>query len=556
MKVAPQKWTPSERHGASRAKLAEENAQLAASGRLTARIRPGLPVERSIGRAKKLPRDREPRYYQDPTARIWNPGLSQQALCLCGARLDEHSPYPPHQHSRRSCDGFTQDPTWRPPPPPEPTQKTLKVGTVAPRLDANELDGPNLATIRAKLLDALRPFSGKRTRNCRSKRVAPIVQVQRDNDRVSLKGLETCASVWGCPCCAALIYARRAAELTQALERWSGFQPLMMTLTVRHGATDSLRFLRKGLSLAWRHFWTGRGGQERKALLDIRHIVRALEVTYGENGWHPHLHAFLFCGPDMPLEDDTPREPDELVLEAPSEPGKKRPRPARPRRAVELDDAAIKKLKYAWRRAVVKAFTPSATQRPDLTKAERVAIGMRYRPTVNRGLDVRPYKESGGYLAKAGLEVHAITKSARADKSMTPWDIARKAAAGDRIAVTLWQGYVGAMYGARQLTWSRGARRRFGLSTGETDEDVLHEEEQAQTGEVKQLVVQWTGKAWDRQRRSRQWFARVTQACHSATATLDLAALPGAEFREVKGIVIAAAQPELARAGPRAGPPP
>lgn len=555
MKVAPQKWTPGEVHAASRARLAATNAARVAVGQIPVRHHAGMPVEHVIGRVRKV-KSNEPRYYPDPTARIWTPSLAQPALCICGARLDEHSPYPPHQHTKRSCEGFVQEPTWRPPLPAEPSPKMLKVGVVAPRLDANELNGPNLATIRAKLLDGLRPFSGKRTRNCRSKRVAPIVQVQRDNDRVTVRGLETCASVWACPCCAALIYARRATELTQALERWSGFQPLMMTLTVRHGRTDALRFLRKGLGRAWRIFWSGRGGQERKTLLDIRYHVRAQEVTYGDNGWHPHLHAFLFCGPDMPLEDTELDAPDELALEAPIEPGKKKQRRQRPRRAIELDDGAIRKLKYAWRRAVVKAFTPSAIERPDLTKAERVAIGMRYRPTVNRGLDVRPYKEGGGYLAKAGLEVHAITKSARASSSMTPWDIARKAAGGDRVAVALWQGYIGAMYGARQLTWSRGARRRFGLAQGETDEAALHEEETAQTGEVKSLVVQWTGKSWDRQRRKPQWFARVTQACHSKTPILDLAALPGAEFRDVAGIVEPAAQREIARAGPRAGPAP
>lgn len=479
------------------------------------------------------------------------------ALCICGARADAHSKLPPHRDFDGRCEGYEQDPKWKADPKPEPRARFLKPGVVPPRLDENELEAANPATKRARLLDALRPFSGKRTRNCRSKRIAPIVQVQADNNRVRIRGLETCASVWSCPCCAALIYARRASELETAIEKWQGPAPLMLTLTVRHGPFDTLGKLRRGLMRAWRYFWAnGRGAQQRRKLLDVRHYVRAVEVTHGDNGWHPHIHAFLFCGPDLVREDEAPSSsPEPLELEAPTEAPKK-PSRRRQHAEIHLSDEVQAKLAKAWRRAVVKAFTPTATQMPGRTPLARARIGMRYRPTTTRGLDVRPYNAAGGYLAKAGLEVSAITKEGRRAGSVSPWEIARRAARGDRAAVALWQAYSGAMYGARQLTWSRGARRRFGLDRDDTDERALHEEEERNAPHVKTLVAQWTGRAWDRQRRGPRWFGRVTAAIHSATPHIDLARLPGAELRGPAGIVEAGGQQELARAGPRGVPPP
>ena len=49
-------------------------------------------------------------------------------------------------------------------------------------------------------------------------------------------GLSTCASVWACPCCAARIAARRAAELVavRTAVRLMGGTAYLVTLTVRH----------------------------------------------------------------------------------------------------------------------------------------------------------------------------------------------------------------------------------------------------------------------------------------------------------------------------------
>jgi hypothetical protein len=494
-----------------------------------------------------------PRHYQHP-----RDGQRAPALCLCGARADAHSAIAPHRDFEGRCEGYEQDPKWKPEPKPEPRPRFLQVGVVPPKLDQTVIEHePNHATKRARLLDALRPFSGKRTRNCRSKRIAPIVQVQSDNNRVRIRGLETCASVWSCPCCAALIYARRAGELEQAIEKWQGPAPLMLTLTVRHGPYDTLGKLRRGLMRAWRYFWSnGRGAQERKALLDVRHYVRSVEVMHSDaNGWHPHIHAFLFCGPELPREDEPAPTVEPLELVAPTEAPKK---PARRKKhsEIHLSEDVQKKLAKAWRRAVVKAFTPTASQMPGRSPVARARIGMQYRPTTTRGLDVRPYNAAGGYLAKAGLEVSAITKEGKRKGSCSPWEIARRAAAGDRAAVALWQGYCGAMYGARQLTWSRGARRRFGLGRDDSDERALHEEEERNQPHVKTLVATWTGRAWDRQRRRPRWFGTVTAAIHSSTPHLALAALPGAELRGPRGIVEAGGQQELGRAGPRGVPPP
>jgi len=47
---------------------------------------------------------------------------------------------------------------------------------------------------------------------------------------------------------------------------------------------------------AWRRTTTGRAGKDFRKLLGIKGTIRALEVTHGQNGFHPHLHVLLLPG--------------------------------------------------------------------------------------------------------------------------------------------------------------------------------------------------------------------------------------------------------------------
>jgi hypothetical protein len=173
-------------------------------------------------------------------------------------------------------------------------------------------------------------------------------------------------------------------------------------------------------------------------------------------------------------------------------------------------------LAKAWRRAVVRA------------------MGFKFRPSVKRGVDIRGRKAAHGYLSKMGLEIHAITKKGRKDGSRSPWQIAHGAAAGDRQDVALWQHYCRAMHGARQLTWTRGTKERFGLTDRK---DAQLSSEEREQGSVSTLLCQWTGERWDRQRHRPGWYARVLRAAYSATPLTELEKLEGARLVGPRGIV-------------------
>ena len=126
------------------------------------------------------------------------------------------------------------------------------------------------------------------------------VTIRWDGKHCYAAGVMQCGSIWTCPTCAALIRTRREQELhAAAAEHCSrGGRLAMMTLTVRHDRSMSLDDTLTGLLRSWELL------QMRKAFKEgIRDIstgyVRALEITYGENGWHPHLHVLFFVEPSV-----------------------------------------------------------------------------------------------------------------------------------------------------------------------------------------------------------------------------------------------------------------
>jgi hypothetical protein len=326
---------------------------------------------------------------------------------------------------------------------------------------------------RYRLLDRLRPLSAERTACCRRKRIASTVQVQSAPDgSVGYAGIMACGSVWSCPVCASKIYGNRADEVQSAVKTWRALgRPLcMLTLTVRHAKGHDLKTLRRGLAKAWRRLWQGRAGERRKRDWRTEHSVRALEVTHGENGWHPHLHVILFQS-EAPL------------------PG------------------ALAELQAAWQAAVANELGPDCA------------------PTASRGVDVRPL-ENERYLSKLGLEVSSIATKKGRRKSRTAWQIATDAAgtdhtAGDGRSRGLWRVFTRDMKGARQLFWSRGARTFFRLGKEVSDEEL------ASDG-IGVLLAEWDGAEWDRLCRAfPHWLTMVTEAVASGT----LAELPSSGWR-------------------------
>lgn len=300
---------------------------------------------------------------------------------------------------------------------------------------------------RWALLSRLRSVSLRRTSQCRLNRLRDTVQLQFHANGMSISGTETCGNVHGCPCCAAAICTKRAEEVTKAVTGWGIENCHMWSATVRHGMGDDLASVRRILAAAWRRFWGGRAGLRWREELGIKHSVRALETTYGSHGWHPHFHVLFFRDNGLPLTLSQQYE-----------------------------------LAERWA-ACVHAISPEHT------------------PDLEHGLRVTPC-HNAAYIAKLGLEVVGITKQGKRG-NLSPWQIAQAAAAGDPGAVALWQSYIKAMRNARQLVWSRGAKKTLGIKERSDDELAPDELEE------KRPWLEVPGKLWDRWAKNWDWLPLI-----------------------------------------------
>ena len=105
---------------------------------------------------------------------------------------------------------------------------------------------------------AAKLLPGSRTANClwavASNAAGVDVIHNTAEDRARFSGLQTCGSVWSCPCCSGTVSETRRGELN-ALLAWAraeGLHPVMLTLTARHGADHALPALLNSMKEAKR----------------------------------------------------------------------------------------------------------------------------------------------------------------------------------------------------------------------------------------------------------------------------------------------------------------
>jgi hypothetical protein len=245
----------------------------------------------------------------------------------------------------------------------------------------------------------------------------------QEHNKAFYAGLQVCASVWACPVCAAKISERRRAELVSALAvaRSTGMQVYLLTLTVPHGLGDDLKALLEQIHKAYSKTTQGRAGQNIRKLLGLRGTVRALETTYGLNGFHPHLHVLLF-------------------LDAGLSPA-----------AVQNAFAPL------WQKACERSGLP--------------------RPSDEHGCRVDDGTYAAAYASKWGLEselTKSHTKKGR-NGSRTPWDFLRAVlhkSDGWQQSAILFRTYAEAFKGKRQLYWSNGLRDLLAMGEQATDEEL------------------------------------------------------------------------------------
>lgn len=257
-----------------------------------------------------------------------------------------------------------------------------------------------------------------------------------------LGGLVTCGSLWACPVCSAKITVRRAMELEKVVA-WNADRQgtiALATFTMRHHSGHRLKTLWKGLSTAWRHLTGSRAWKTSRADLGLDGYVRATEATYGENGWHLHIHALmLFDGPVSP-------ERIELLAD---------------------------ELYELWSDGLAKS---------GLT-AER-----------EHGVDVRLGKGAldglGKYLSKITWEVTGARFKKGRRTGRSPFQLLNDGlATGNADDLELWFEWEQASHRQRQLVWSRGLKARAGL-------EEITDEEIAEENEGGQLVAVLPARTW------------------------------------------------------------
>ena len=245
--------------------------------------------------------------------------------------------------------------------------------------------------------------------------------------RASFGGLQTCGSPHVCPVCAAKIAERRAEEVTAGYDRWTagGGVVLMLTLTLRHNRGDRLADLLQIMNEAYRRLRSGAKWLRWKARLDIAGSITAREYTYGESGWHPHLHALLFVrNTGQPWLDEFARW-----------------------------------VKHTWLRLLTVLGGSAVADAQDL----KIASSRDFSDYITK-------LGHGGWTV--GDELSKLnTKKGRAGNA-TPWDLLADAGHGDLDAAERWKEYAGATFGRNALVWSPGLRSLLELDEELTDEEI------------------------------------------------------------------------------------
>jgi len=255
------------------------------------------------------------------------------------------------------------------------------------------------------------------------------------------EGLQTCGSVWNCPCCSARISSTRRDELNLLLSwaRAQGHSVQMVTLTARHGRGDELVDLLNRMKGAKRRWAQHRAYRRLKPI--IVGTVTATEVTGGgANGWHPHFHM--------------------IIVSAGS---------------VDLD-----KLREPWL-ASLRASGLNGT---------------------GAGWLVQDASQAGRYVAKWGAaEEVALGARKKGRGGLTPMQLlAASCDYADKRASFLWREYSSAFQGRRQLVWSRGLKAMVGVGDIADDEAARDQQQdgQQEEGRVNVSADEWSPRDRDR----------------------------------------------------------
>ena len=237
-------------------------------------------------------------------------------------------------------------------------------------------------------------------------------------------GVETCSSIWTCPRCAPRIAEKRRGEVAHAVDLWTRCAGTvwMAAFTIPHNRGQACKPLREAVARCWGKVQAGSPWKRLKQSVGLDHTIRAMEVTHGANGWHPHIHVLFFMPPDV--TDEQAQIFGWRVFDR-------------------------------WARMVERAGFDNCN--PSIFKFERA----------------RNSDAAGDYVAKWGSDREICFGHMKKGKQggRSPWQILDDYSQGDGASGGLFKEYAEAFFRARHLTWSRGTKDHFGICEL-TDADI------------------------------------------------------------------------------------
>lgn len=299
--------------------------------------------------------------------------------------------------------------------------------------------------------------------------VESAIGIKSDGKRSKFTGAMMCGSIWSCPVCSRVIRSARSAEVETMVHRHvdravararqnpntpieravpeSCGLMLFGTLTLRHSADMPLQMLLDAVMSGWRRMVNGSPWRRIVKRYGIVGYVRSIEITYGVNGWHPHVH-FL-----MPL-------------------------------AHEMSKSNLRRLRKTlivrWRKMVkrVAAEYGKYNVAPD----NEHGIDLQLKRGIDEGKQAADYvtkwqKDKGN--AELALEIaHGDNKGGRAAGSVNPFQLLDPGILGleDWRREQLWREYYEATLRRRCITWSRGLRELYDVGEEVEDEAIANEE--------------------------------------------------------------------------------
>lgn len=297
--------------------------------------------------------------------------------------------------------------------------------TTFPSLSPKELRYQRRETFRCL------PHIGKNPPKCGKTRRLGRVDLVKSGNSAWFKGLVYCAQVWACPVCAYRVAGYRSQELQKIIEahRKTGGGIYLVTCTLPHDEGDELKKLRESVSRAWSKIISGKEWLKMKIRIGYVGYVRALEVTKGPNGWHPHLHVLIFTEKAFLID--------------------------------LLEDFLFQR----WSLQVVKLGYRRPRREYGVKLSAGEDAGYYITKIVKQGLASEAAGGAGKNARSASRSVNEILDDYRSQKRES-----------DKKLLVAW---IKSMYGARQLTWGGMIRSRFRDLPLLTDAEVVQEEEAA-----------------------------------------------------------------------------